>query len=341
MRIYAEQLADHLKAGLKPCYLVFGDEPLQKQESLDAIRRIAAANGFSERHVFALEDNPEWQEVESCCHALSLFASRQILEIELGEKLPRDWPEKSQQLAANLHPDLLLILHGPRLSAAQSKAKWFDNLSRQGVYIPINFPDSRFFPRWMPQRAQLHGLKVQPEGIQFLCHAFEGNLLGAAQELEKLALLKLPQPIGLLQLQESVTRQNHFTPFQFIDTLLEGKVNRAQRMLLQLRDEGVEPGMLAWALARELEQLLMLKLASDGGQPLAPLLEKARIWSSRQPLYQQALQRLNSSQLQQLIAVTVLLDRAVRRFETEEAWLLLQSVSLGFRHEAALTLVQS
>ena len=87
MRIYAEQLADHLKAGLKPCYLVFGDEPLQKQESLDAIRRIAAANGFSERHVFALEDNPEWQEVESCCHALSLFASRQILEIELGEKL--------------------------------------------------------------------------------------------------------------------------------------------------------------------------------------------------------------------------------------------------------------
>ena len=95
------------------------------------------------------------------------------------------------------------------------------------------------------------------------------------------------------------------------------------------------------ALARELEQLLMLKLASDGGQPLAPLLEKARIWSSRQPLYQQALQRLNSSQLQQLIAVTVLLDRAVRCFETEEAWLLLQSVSLGFRHEAALTLVQS
>ena len=30
MRVYPEQFADHLKAGPKPCYLVFGDEPLLK-----------------------------------------------------------------------------------------------------------------------------------------------------------------------------------------------------------------------------------------------------------------------------------------------------------------------
>lgn len=44
--------------------------------------------------------------------------------------------------------------------------------------------------------------------------------------------------------------------------------------------------------------------------------------------------------LHQLIAVTVQLDRAIRRFETE-AWLLLQSVCLGFRHDAALKLVSA
>ena len=32
MRVYPEQFADHLKAGLKPCYLIFGDEPLLKHE---------------------------------------------------------------------------------------------------------------------------------------------------------------------------------------------------------------------------------------------------------------------------------------------------------------------
>ncbi|RQM63797.1 DNA polymerase III subunit delta [Aeromonas hydrophila] len=32
MRVYPEQFADHLKAGLKPCCLIFGDEPLFKNE---------------------------------------------------------------------------------------------------------------------------------------------------------------------------------------------------------------------------------------------------------------------------------------------------------------------
>ncbi len=336
MRIYAEQLAGHLKAGLKPCYLVFGDEPLQKLETVARIRQAAQAQGFSERHSFSTDDNPDWDQVQDCCQALSLFASRQILELELGEKPPKEWADRIAAITTTLHPDLLLILHGPRLSAAQSKAKWFDNLSRQGVYVPIAFPDARFFPRWMQNRAQQVGIKLQQEAIQFLCHAFEGNLLGAAQELEKLALLALPQPISLLALQENVTRQNHFTPFQLIDTLLEGKVNRAQRMLLQLRGEGVEAGMLAWSLARELEQLLRLRLALQQGKALGPLLEQARVWQSRQPLLQGALQRLDPPHLQLLIAVTARLDQAVRRFEQEEAWLLLQSLCLGFRDRKAL-----
>ena len=42
MRVYPEQFADHLKAGLKPCYLIFGDEPLLKLEAVDAVRQVAA-----------------------------------------------------------------------------------------------------------------------------------------------------------------------------------------------------------------------------------------------------------------------------------------------------------
>jgi DNA polymerase III delta subunit len=34
MRVYPEQFADHLKTGLKPCYLVFGDEPLLNLQGL-------------------------------------------------------------------------------------------------------------------------------------------------------------------------------------------------------------------------------------------------------------------------------------------------------------------
>ncbi len=336
MRLYPEQLAAHLKAGLKPCYLVFGDEPLQKLEALDAIRATALQQGFSERYRYATDDNPDWEQVLASCHALSLFATRQILELELGDKPPKEWAERVQAIQAALHPDLLLLISGPRLSAAQSKAKWFDTLSRLGVYLTITFPEGRHFTRWMQGRCQQANVHLQPEAIQFLCHAFEGNLLGAAQAIEKLALLQLPQPIGLSALQENITQHNHFTPFQLLDTLLEGKANRAQRILLQLRGEGVEAGLLCWSLARELEQLLRLRLAMEEGQAIGPLLEQARIWSSRQPLYQSALQRLNSRQLRQLITLTTRLDSSVRCFEQEEPWLLLQSLCIGFKNPAGL-----
>ncbi|MGL5774443.1 MAG: DNA polymerase III subunit delta, partial [Aeromonas veronii] len=45
MRIYPEQFGDHLKAGLRPCYLVFGDEPLLRLEAIDAIRQVARKQG--------------------------------------------------------------------------------------------------------------------------------------------------------------------------------------------------------------------------------------------------------------------------------------------------------
>ena len=336
MRIYPEQLDNHLKAGLKPCYLLLGDEPLLKQEALDAIRATAASQGYTERNSFALDDNPEWQQIHSCCYAMSLFANRQILELELGDKPGKEWPERLREIAAALHPDLLFILTGPRLAGAQLKAKWFETLSQLGVYVPLQAPEGKFFPRWMQSRCQLAGIKLQPEAIQFLCNAFEGNLLAAVQEIEKLSLLGLPQPLSLLTVQENITRQNHFTPYQLIDTLLEGKSNRALRMLLQLRGEGVEAGLLCWALSRELELLLRLSLANQAGAALPALLEKERVWQSRQPLLQGAMQRLPPPQLRQLLALTAKLDLAVRRFEQEEAWLLLQTIAIGFKEPAIL-----
>ncbi len=331
MRLYPEQLAEQLKAGLKPCYLLFGDEPLLKLEALTQIRAAAQKQGFAERLSFATDEQFDWGPLFDACQSLSLFSSRQLIELELGSKLPRDWATQIGQLQTRLHPDLLLVLHGPRLSQTQTKSRWFDNLSRQGVYVPISAPDGRHFPRWMERRCQQAGLKVLPEGLAFLCHAFEGNLLGAVQALDKLLLLGLPQPLSAKQLQDNLTRHNHFTPFQLIDTLLAGKAKRAQRMLLQLREEGVEAGMLAWTLAKELEQLLTLRLAQERGQPLGPLLEQARIWQSRQALVQQAVDRLSSRKLMQLLTLATQLDQSLRAFEQEQTWLWLQSLCLGFR----------
>ena len=337
MRVFSEQLAEQLKAGLRACYLIFGDEPLQKMEALQQIRHIAREQGFTDVIRFsALEDPLPWDDIYANSQSLSLFASRQIIEIELGEKLPKEWAERIAELQKQLHPDLLLIILGPRLNSNQSKSAWFTALDKQGIYIPVALPDARYFPRWMKLRCQQQNLRVDNDAITFLCHAFEGNLLAAAQELEKISLLNLSQPLTVSVLQQNITRHNTFDPFKWLDTLLEGKSQRALRMLAQLRDEGVEPGMLTWALAKDIELLWSLRLAQDAHQPLAGLLQAAKIWPSRQALLQQTVQRLSAAQLRDMLRMMSELDRCNRTFDSYSAWQWLQTLSLAFKGSSSL-----
>ena len=340
MRVFPEQLDDHVRAGLRPCYLVFGDEPLLRLEAIDTIRRVSRERGFEERHSFTVEPGLDWNQVYDACQALSLFASRQVIELELPAKVDKDLAAKITEIGQLLHPDLLLILSGGRLTTAQTKAAWFDKLEKQGSWVPVNHPEPRFFPRWMGARFQRFGLKAQPDAINFMCHSYEGNLLAASQEIEKLTLLSPPQPVTVAYLQETIVRHAHFTPFQLIDTLLEGKINRAQRILAALRAEGTEPGQLAWTLARELEQLETLALARQAGQPLAEHFSRLRIWQSRQQLITQALNRLPVAKIAQLWRFMAELDDRLRRFDSEGAWLLLATLCLGFRDAAPLPLLE-
>lgn len=338
MRIYPEQFTEHLKAGLRPCYLVFGDEPLLRLEAQDAIRTCARQQGFAERHSFTADGAINWDQIYDACQALSLFCARQIIEIELPAKIDKELSQHISEIAGQLHPDLLLVLSGPRLTQTQMKANWFDKLYQIGTYVPVNHPEAKFFPRWMNSRFQRFGLNALPDAVNFMCHAYEGNLLGASQEIEKLTLQNPPSPITVAYLQEVIIRHTHFTPFQLIDALLEGKINRAQRILVALRAEGCELGMLAWTLCRELEQLSELALAMKNGQPLAEHFSRLRIWPSRQQLIQQVLMRLPYSKLQQLWLWMGQLDDALRQFDTERGWLLLQTLTLGFRDASPLPL---
>lgn len=85
MRIYAEKLAESLHKTLYPIYLVFGNEPLLLQEAKTAIEKTAQAQGFLEKHRFSADAGLDWNALYDCCQALSLFSSRQLIEIEIPE----------------------------------------------------------------------------------------------------------------------------------------------------------------------------------------------------------------------------------------------------------------
>lgn len=330
MRIFADKLADQLQRQLNGIYLIFGNEPLLLQESRDSIIRAGKSAGFEERHLFTLDAKTNWNDIYDCCNALSLFSSRQIIELEVPEAgVNAAISKELLQLADNLHSDILLLIVGSKLTKQQENAKWFKTLNQNGVWVSCLSPDIKRLPQFVQARCRQLGLKPDAEAIQMLAQWHEGNLLALAQSLEKLVLLYPDGILNLVRLEESLSRNNHFTPFHWMDALLAGQANRAQRILRQLELEGVEPVILLRTLQRELSLLIVMK-ESERHSAIGAIFDKHRIWQSKRPLYHAALTRMNINQIRWLVKALTKAEITTKTEYEFSVWPLIAQISVIF-----------
>ncbi|PWD64866.1 DNA polymerase III subunit delta [Pectobacterium parmentieri] len=328
IRLYPEQLTAQLHEGLRGCYLVFGSDPLLLQESLDSIKRVAQQHEFSEHFSFILDLHTEWDAIFSTCQALSLFASRQSLLLILPENGPNAaMSENLVKLSGLLHPDILLILRGHKLTKAQENSAWFKALSQDSVYINCLTPEQAQLPRWVAQRAKAMKLTLDEQATQLICYCYEGNLLALSQALERLALLYPDGKLTLPRVENAVNDAAHFTPFHWLDALLAGKAKRAWHILQQLKQEDCEPVILLRTLQRELLQLLALKRRMSD-TPLRTLFDQQKVWQNRRDLLSQALQRLSLQQLLQAVRLLTQVEITLKQDYGQSVWSELESLAM-------------
>ncbi|WP_233970852.1 DNA polymerase III subunit delta [Pectobacterium versatile] len=328
IRLYPEQLTAQLHEGLRGCYLVFGSDPLLLQESLDSIKLVAQQHEFSEHFSFILDLHTDWDAIFSTCQALSLFASRQSLLLVLPENGPNAaMGENLVKLSGLLHPDILLILRGHKLTKAQENGVWFKALAQDSVYINCLTPEQAQLPRWVAQRAKAMKLTLDEQATQLICYCYEGNLLALSQALERLALLYPDGKLTLPRVESAVNDAAHFTPFHWLDALLAGKGKRAWHILQQLKQEDCEPVILLRTLQRELLQLLALKRRMSD-TPLRTLFDQQKVWQNRRDLLTQALQRLSLQQLQQAVRLLTQVEITLKQDYGQSVWSELESLAM-------------
>lgn len=328
MRIFADRLPEQLAKQLNNVYLIFGNEPLLLQESREAIQKAAKQQGFEERHRFAIDASLDWNQVYDCTQALSLFSSRQIIELELPESgVNAAIAKELLALSEQIHNDILLIVIGSKLTKAQENAKWFKALSSQGHWVSCLTPDVSRLPQFVQARCRQVGLSPDPEAIQMLAQWHEGNLFALTQSLEKLVLQYPDGKLTLVRLEESLSRHNHFTPYHWVDALLAGKANRAQRILRQLEAEGVEAVILLRSVQREVNLLLQMK-QQMAHMPINQVFEKHRVWQSKKPLYNAALTRISIQGLHSIFALLTQAEITAKTQYEDSPWPLIHQMSI-------------
>ncbi|WP_044470102.1 DNA polymerase III subunit delta [Mannheimia massilioguelmaensis] len=331
-RIFTEQLSHSLNNRLARVYYLIGQDPLLLSESLDQITKIANTQGFDEKVEVIIDNMTDWNALFERCQSMGLFFNKQAIILKFPENLTAVLQKNLIELISLLNEDILLILHFPKLTKTMEKQDWFIQLEHyesQSVLINCQTPTVEQLPIWVSNRVKTMGLTIEQDALQLLCYSYENNLLALKQALELLALLHPDNKLSFVRVKNIVEQSSIFTPFQWIDALLEGKEARAQRILNGLQAEDVQPIILLRTLQRELIILLTLtkpqqRLTSiDDSLPLNQLREnfdRLKIWQNRRNLYTQALKRLTYRQLYLMCQQLGELERLAKQEFSPNLW---------------------
>jgi DNA polymerase-3 subunit delta len=257
LKIKSESLTAHLRERLLPVYLISGDDPLLTGEAVDAVRRRARETGFTERDVHFMDRGGDWDAVQASFASLSLFAERRIVEVRLPTGRPGVTGAKVlKRVIESAGADTLLLILTGRLDREAAGSEWARAAEAQGAAVVI-WPMARAaFPEWLQARARALDLEVAPDALALLAERTEGNLLAAAQELAKLALLAVDGRVDAAAVLASSTDSSHFDVAELDRALTQADGSRALRVLAGLRAEEVELPLVLWAALKGLHAVL-------------------------------------------------------------------------------------
>jgi DNA polymerase-3 subunit delta len=325
MQLGAAQLTQHLQRGLRPLYMLHGDEPLLVQEAADAIRAVARGQGYTERTVHTVAGaHFDWSAVLAAGGSLSLFADKQIVEIRIPSGKPgKEGGAALQQIAeqaAGNDSTLTLVLL-PRLDFQAKKTAWFAALEGNGVAIELQPVERGALPQWIAQRLAQQNQRVAAgeEGqrtLQFFADRVEGNLLAAHQEIQKLALLYPAGELRFEQVETAVLNVARYDVFKLSEAVLAGQAARVQRMLDGLAAEGEAQVLVHYTLAEDIRALKRVKDAIAAGRPLPMALREQRVWGVKEKLFERVLPRLSGTVLADLLHSAHLADGIVKGLKT-------------------------
>ncbi|MGN6704635.1 MAG: DNA polymerase III subunit delta [Rhodanobacter sp.] len=304
--------ADRLDAA----YLLAGEE-LLVLEAADALRAQARRLGYTEREVLEVGQHFDWDDVARAGASMSLFASRRLIDLRLPTGRPGVEGAKAiTAFCANPPPDVTLLVTAMEWSSKHDGA-WSRKLDADHSMVVFNAPRPHEWNAWIGARLASRGLSASADAVALLAERVEGNLLAAAQEVDKLVVLHGEGRIDAAEMESLVADSARYDVFKLTDAAFAGDGARALRVLAGLRSEGDELIALMGWMVNQLQ--LALRLAN--AQNFAAQAKAERLWQSREQMFRQALRRAPREHWLQCLARAARIDRMAKGREQGDPWL--------------------
>ena len=340
MQLKPEQLAAALQKKLAAVYFFTGDEPLRLGEMADAVRAKARQAGYLNREVLSADTAGfNWQQLNEAAATLSIFADKKLLDLRLPSGTPGIEGAKALgHYCEHCQEDTVLLITAGKISKDAFKSRWLQAIDKIGVISQIWPLENKDLVPWLQQRMQQRGLIVESDAVKMLAARVEGNLLAAAQEIEKLYVLYWESRIGIEQITEAVADNSRYDVYKLADAVLAANGNRIVKILSGLHAEGTAAQIVLWALTREARALIKIKLALSQGQARDTAFRNNQVFENRKALVNAALSRLSVDELNAVLVLSAKADRQSKGQEQGDVWETLRHICLRFASMQTLTI---
>lgn len=321
MKLTYFQLEPQLAKSILPVFIVSGEEPFLKQDACNLIRKAAKKNGFNERSRLTVDASLSQEQLYSTLFSGSLLSEKRLIELDASSATPnKQIAAILEEYALHTSADILLLLNLGKLDDKITKSSWYRALDKIGATITI-WPIAReHLPKWIIERGKKYKLTIQSDAANLLADFVEGNLIAAAQAIEKIYLLQPTQPINADLIQTILSDESRFTVFDLIENLIAGNTTRMLHVLDSLKSEGTEAVLVLWALCRELRLLAELGLSHQQGQSYDQLFQKHRVFARRQGAIRHFLAKKSYIQCLALLADASAVDEVIKGAMPGDSW---------------------
>ncbi|QOC22103.1 DNA polymerase III subunit delta [Wenzhouxiangella sp. AB-CW3] len=328
MKLFPDKLSTRLEREIDPVYLVAGQEALSIEECCDAIRQAARRAEIAERIVLEADGRFDWSQLESSTETHSLFATRRLIEVRLPTGKPGREGGAALRAFVERGGDDVILVKCDEWDMKSERSAWVKALDGAGVYVPCWKIKPHQLPDWITRRLAARGLRADRATATFLAERLEGNLLAAAQEIERLGLLFGAGPIALEQVREAVADNARFDSFRLVELVLAGQPGAAVRSIRGLREAETAMPLIVGALARELQGIAAFQALTRHMSP-AQAFSELGVWKSRQQPLMAASRRLQPDIVRQAQSRLADLDAMSKSSRQGEFWVALERLCVG------------
>lgn len=305
--IYPTQLFSILTKQIKSIYILFGNDLYLLQNiQINILKKINALY-HTEKLKIELNINLNWDEIFNFCKTINLFTQKKILLLNCPKNYPiYDFEEKISLLFSMIHKNLILILLVYTSFLPKKCLTWIKNQHDTAILINCIVPEHKLLETWIKNQAFFMQLKIENLVCQLLCYYYEGNYILLKQILQNLFLIYPDGKITFERAKNIIFDSAFFSDNHWIESILIGKKQRANRILQHLDSINFNWKNLLYKIQNETLTIIQIKYQIIQGKLLPILFKQYQIYTQHhQFILSKAIQKFTLNQLYIIVSLLV------------------------------------